>query len=94
MRFSAVGLLVTLALGLILAPLAAETQPPAKVPRIGVLWLGASSDKPRLIDAFRQGLRDLGYVEGQNLVIEDSNAEGGQSGSLPLRPSSSGSRWT
>lgn len=57
-------LLITLALGLLVAPLAADAQPSAKVPRIGFL-------RPRLVspcrtDSFAQGLRELGYVEGQN----------------------------
>ena len=57
------------------APLAAETQQAAKVARIGYLApdLAAST---RLKEAFRQGLRDLGYVEGRNVVIEYRDAEG------------------
>ena len=50
------------------APLAAAAQQPAKVPRIGILRLGSAPDP--LIEAFREGLRQLGYVEGQNLAIE------------------------
>src|SRR6266851_8604750 len=61
--------------GLLAAPLAAEAQQAAKVPRIG--WLGAyRAAVPQLQEAFRQGLRDLGYVEGRNLVIEYRDAEG------------------
>jgi putative ABC transport system substrate-binding protein len=60
---------------LLAAPLAAEAQPAAKVARIG--WLG---DKPApghpLREAFLQGLRDLGYVEGRNVVIEYRFSEG------------------
>jgi putative ABC transport system substrate-binding protein len=53
---------------LILAPLAVEAQPAGKVYRIGFLRAG---EPPRLfIEEFRQGLRELGYVEGQNLIIE------------------------
>lgn len=62
-----VGLIVTLALGILSAPLASDAQQPTKVPRIGVLW--PVSDDPTL-EAFRQGLRSLGYAEGQNIAIE------------------------
>jgi putative ABC transport system substrate-binding protein len=58
---------------LLAAPLAAEAQPAAKIARIG--WLNLAGG-PHLPEAFRQGLRDLGYVEGRNLVIEYRNAEG------------------
>ena len=53
-------------------------QPVAKVPRIGFLTNGSASD-PLIalrLDAFRQGLRDLGYVEGKNINIEYRYAEG------------------
>jgi ABC-type uncharacterized transport system substrate-binding protein len=54
----------------------AEAQQPKKVPHVGVLAGGsASSDKAR-IDALRQGLRELGYMEGKNLVIEYAYADG------------------
>ena len=74
---SAVGCIVTLTLSMLVAPLAAEAQPPIKVARVG--WLsdgiraGAAS---HLHEAFLHGLRDLGYVEGQNLVMERRDAEG------------------
>ncbi len=56
-------------------PLAARGQQPARVPRIGFLFYGA----PELsleIDAFRQGLRELGYIEGQNIFVEYRFARG------------------
>src|SRR5438477_10686941 len=60
---------------LLAAPLAAEGQQAAKVPRIG--WLAANlAPNPHLTEAFRQGLRDLGYVEGRSVVIEYRDAEG------------------
>ncbi len=48
----------------------AEAQQPAKVPRIGYLAAGPASVNPARIEAFRQGLRELGYVEGKNILIE------------------------
>ena len=65
-------------LGLLAAPLAADAQPAGKVPRVGYLHAGSRSDPgpQRFLDAFRQGLRDLGYVERQNIVIEYRWAEG------------------
>jgi putative tryptophan/tyrosine transport system substrate-binding protein len=68
MRLSAVGLIVTLALAMFVAPLAAGAQQTGKIPRIGVL--SPSSPPYPSLDAFRQGLRDLGYVEGQNILLE------------------------
>jgi len=65
----------TLAGGLLAAPPAAEAQQAAKVARIGFLALNLAAS-PHLPEAFRQGLRDLGYVEGRNVVIEYRSAEG------------------
>ena len=76
MRRSAGGLIVTLALTLLVAPLAAVAQPRAKVPRIGWLASGfppAEADRQR--SPFLQGLRELGWVEGQNITVEWRYAE-------------------
>ena len=54
----------------------AEAQQPAKAPRIGFLGGSSSSAISARIEAFRQGLRELGYVEGKNIVIEWRYAEG------------------
>jgi ABC-type uncharacterized transport system substrate-binding protein len=72
------GVAVVLTLGLILAPLAAEAQPAGKVPRVAYLtpWSDSDPGRQRGLEAFRQGLRDLGYVEGQNIAIESRSAEG------------------
>jgi putative ABC transport system substrate-binding protein len=58
--------------GLLAAPLAGEAQQAGKVPRIGFLSVTSPSDRPPLLDAFRQGLRELGWVEGQNIVIKNA----------------------
>ena len=64
----------------------AQAQQPAKVPRIGVLR--SRFTEPNLsAETFRQGLRELGYVEGKNIVIEYRYAEGKSTGFPPLRPS-------
>jgi putative ABC transport system substrate-binding protein len=83
MKMTRVALTVVLTLGLLAAPLATEAQPPAgKVPRIGLLSPSAPFDAGRnpsdlavLFAAFREGLRELGYVEGQNIKIESRWAE-------------------
>jgi putative tryptophan/tyrosine transport system substrate-binding protein len=63
-------------LGLLAAPLTAEAQSQAgKVARIGLLANNPAAN-PHLLEAFLQGLRDLGYVEGRNLVIVNRPAEG------------------
>ncbi len=61
--------------GLLTAPLAADAQQAVKVARIGYL-AGSLAAFPQLREAFIQGLRDLGYVEGRNLVIEYRSPEG------------------
>ena len=60
--------------GLFAVPLVADAQPAGKVPRIGILRPGSPPDP--LLDAFRQGLRELGYDEGRNVSIEYRWAEG------------------
>jgi len=69
-----IGLVVILALSLILAPLAAEARQAGKIARIGILRVGSPPDP--YVEAFRQGLRELGYVEGRNISIEYRWAEG------------------
>jgi putative tryptophan/tyrosine transport system substrate-binding protein len=69
---------LALILVLVVAPPAAEAQRVGKVPRIGLVST-LSTELPQvreLSDALRQGLRELGYVEGQNIVIEDRSAQG------------------
>ncbi len=71
------GCIVTLTLSILAMVLAATAQPAGKIPRIGWLYPGARPAGPNpFLEAFREDLRNLGYVEGQNLVIEDRYAEG------------------
>jgi putative tryptophan/tyrosine transport system substrate-binding protein len=68
--------LSTVSLGLLAAPLVAEAQPAGRVPRIGYLSSRSPSDSGHIVAAFRQGLADAGFVEGQNVAIEYRFAEG------------------
>src|SRR6266545_4201146 len=54
----------------------AEAQQPTKIPGIGFLFINSLSTNSARIEAFRQGLRELGYVEGKNIAIEYRFAEG------------------
>jgi putative tryptophan/tyrosine transport system substrate-binding protein len=76
MMIRGVALVAVLAVSLLAAPLVAEAQQAGKAPRIGFLSLTSPSDRPRLLDAFQQRLRELGWVEGQNMVIDYRYAEG------------------
>ncbi len=71
---SAVGFIVTLTLSMLAAPLAAVAQPAGKIPKIGFLMHGSATAMARQFEAFTQGLRELGYIEGQNLAIEQRYA--------------------
>ena len=70
--------IIGLALGALLFALcsSAQAQQPIKVPRIGFLATVSPSTISSRVEAFRQGLRELGYVEGKNIVIEWRYAEG------------------
>jgi putative tryptophan/tyrosine transport system substrate-binding protein len=70
-------LAVVLALGLLAAPLAAKAQPAGKVvPRIGFLGNLDAKNQASSLAAFQQGLRDLGWIEGQTVTIDYRWAEG------------------
>ena len=68
--------LFVFSLGALSAPLAADAQPTGKVYRIGYLGMGSATVSPPFVEAFREGLRELGLVEGQNIVIDYRFAEG------------------
>ncbi|MGH2356526.1 MAG: ABC transporter substrate-binding protein [Candidatus Limnocylindria bacterium] len=76
--------LLTSLAGALVAPVAAEAQQAGKVYRIGVLEGVPIGPNEANVAAFRQGLRDLGYVEGQNLVIEYRSADGRPEGFADL----------
>src|SRR5262249_15111222 len=67
---------LTLCAMLFTPSLPVEAQQPMKVPRIGYLVSAFPSSTPARIEAFRHGLRELGYVEGKNILIEPRYAEG------------------
>src|SRR5262245_48411100 len=71
-----IGLAVMLAVSLLLDSLSAGGQPPVKCHRIGYLRINPPSYEASDLDGFRQGLRDLGYLEGRNLALEIRYAEG------------------
>ncbi len=57
-------------------PHTTAAEQPGKVPRVGWMWFGRSADNPREVTGFRQGLRELGYIEGQNIEVEYRFGEG------------------
>mgnify|MGYP003527387795 CR=1 FL=1 len=69
-------------IGLLDAPVAGGAQPVAKLWRIGYLDQGSEANNRRYVDGLRQGLGDLGWVEGRTMVIEGRFAEG-KSDQLP-----------
>jgi hypothetical protein len=78
---------ITLLGGAAAWPLAARTQQPAKISRVGFLANSTAVLEANLVAPFREGLRDLGYVEGQNISIEYRWAEGSMNAFPPSPPS-------
>jgi putative ABC transport system substrate-binding protein len=74
MRINTIGLIITLALGVLVAPLPADAQQGGSTRRKGFLMPQAppesSADSTARVAAFRQGLREFGWIEGQNIAIE------------------------
>jgi putative ABC transport system substrate-binding protein len=75
MKIRASRLVAIFTIALLAAPLTAGAQQAPKAPRIGVLHPGAPAAASQLVAAFKQGLREHGYVEGQNIVVERRFAE-------------------
>src|SRR5438128_10922019 len=67
---------IATASAILVAPLAAEAQQTGKIPRVGIVWIASFSQVARLHDAFLRGLRDAGYIEGRNMVVEVRTADG------------------
>jgi ABC-type uncharacterized transport system substrate-binding protein len=70
--------LLTALAGVLAAPLAAEAQQPSKMARVGYLEFGSAAPGTPHLEAFRRGLRELGWLEGQNIATEVRYAEGKQ----------------
>src|SRR5712691_2034230 len=71
-----VGCVVTLTLSLLTAPLATTAQPREKIPRVAVLDPTSQERPTPCLFAFQQGLRDLGYAEGQSILLDYRYGEG------------------
>ena len=71
LKFSIIVAALLLALGY-----SAQAQEPKKVPRVGYLTVASLASNVARVEAFRQGLRELGYMEGKNIAIEWRSAEG------------------
>src|SRR5712691_13092684 len=76
MWYSAVGGIVTLTLSLLAMPCAITAQPRGKIPRVAVLEPTSQAHPAPCLFAFQQGLRDLGYVEGQTILLDYRYGEG------------------
>ena len=77
-----------------LLPVAGYTQTPSKTRRVGVLMTTTPVAAAHIVAVFADGLRALGYVEGQNVVIEYRWAEGHRERLPSWPPTSCGARWT
>lgn len=73
--------MVSLILALFSAPLAGDAQERPKVPRVGYVFSFTQLEGAHLWESCRQGLRELGYVEGQNIILSLAGRKGGMSGS-------------
>ena len=94
-KATVLGAMVFALCSLLLAPCcSAQAQQPTKIPRIGYLSGSSLSAAAARVAAFQHGLRDLGYVEGKNIVIEWRAGEGNSIEISRMRPNWCGSRWT
>jgi putative tryptophan/tyrosine transport system substrate-binding protein len=65
-----------LTLGMLSAPLEVEAQQVGKVPRVAVVWIAAPSSVGHMHDAFRQGLRERGWIDGETVAVEARHTDG------------------
>ena len=70
------GACLALVIAFVICGAVAEAQQPAGIPRIGILIAASASFFSARVEAFRRRLRELGYVEGKNIVIEYRYADG------------------
>jgi putative ABC transport system substrate-binding protein len=75
-KFKIVNLAIALFVMHLAWPHLAETQQPAKIPRLGYVAAASANPKASTLEAFRQGLKNLGYVEEKNILVEYRYAEG------------------
>ncbi len=68
--------MLSIALAIVAAPPAHGAQQAGKMPRVGIVWIATPASVAPFHEAFRQGLRDLGYVEGETIALEARFAEG------------------
>jgi ABC-type uncharacterized transport system substrate-binding protein len=73
---TAVVIILVLVLAALVGPSPAEAQPKGRLPRVGVIWEASATTPSAGKTAFRQGLRELGYTEGQTILVEDRHAGG------------------
>jgi putative ABC transport system substrate-binding protein len=85
---STAGFIVTLTLSTLAAPLVGGAQPVGKVPMIGFLTHNAATQTTQAFEAFAQGLRELGYIEGQTMTIERRYARADSSACQRSSPTS------
>ena len=78
---------IAVAVMLLAMAIIAEAQQPAKIPRIGYLSITDAATDSRRAEGIRLALREIGYIEGQNIAIEYRYAEGKNDRLLDLRPS-------
>ncbi len=76
MKTKHAALIAILALGLLALPVAARAQQATALPRVGWIWTGSASAPSPYLEAFRQGMRDLGYVEGKNVILDMQYTDG------------------